>query len=210
MNKTDLTRTLIVFLGLAFAGILTSCERQKGSAEIAQMQCEYLEQPKGIDMEHPRFSWVINRNERGVSQSAYRLLVADNREDLENDAGNYWDSGKIQSGQSVNIEYKGKPLQSSKTYFWKVQVWYGSGDSSGWSNTNTFQTGIIHESGWEAEWTEAVDTSISSPLMRKNFILNGKVEEALAHVTGLGYYEFYLNGKKVGGHVLDPALTNYE
>ncbi|MBS3769335.1 MAG: family 78 glycoside hydrolase catalytic domain [Bacteroidales bacterium] len=210
MNKTDLTRTLIVLLGLAFAGILTSCDRQKGSAEIAQMQCEYLEQPKGIDMEHPRFSWVINHTERGVSQSAYRLLVADNREDLENDAGNFWDSGKIQSGQSVNIEYKGKPLQSSKTYFWKVQVWYGSGDSSGWSNINTFQTGIIHESGWEAEWTEAVDTSISSPLMRKNFILNGKVEEALAHVTGLGYYEFYLNGKKVGDHVLDPALTNYE
>ncbi|MCF8335978.1 MAG: alpha-L-rhamnosidase N-terminal domain-containing protein, partial [Bacteroidales bacterium] len=209
MKKTDLKRVFIVLLGLAVTGIFIRCERQKGTTEIAQLQCEYLEQPKGVDMEYPRFSWIISRNERGISQSAYRLLVSDNRQDLENDSGNVWDSGKIQSSQSVNIKYKGKPLQSSETYFWKVQVWYQSGGSSEWSKINTFQTGIIHESGWKAEWTEAADTTISSPLIRKSFTLEGKVKKALAHVTGLGYYEFYLNGQKVGNHVLDPALTNY-
>lgn len=209
MKNTDFKRIFIVFLSLAITGIFISCERQKGTSEIAQLRCEYLEQPKGVDMEHPRFSWVINRNERGVSQSAYRLLVADNQNALESDAGNFWDSGKIQSGQSVNIDYKGKPLQSSKTYFWKVQVWYQNGESSGWSEVNTFQTGIINKSDWEARWIGAKDTTISSPLIRKSFTLDGKVKEAIAHVTGLGNYEFYLNGNKVGDHVLDPAITSY-
>lgn len=49
-----------------------------------------------------------------------------------------------------------------------------------------------------------------SPLFRKEFTLNKKLLSARLYVCGLGYFEAYLNGKKVGDHVLDPAWTNYE
>jgi len=47
-------------------------------------------------------------------------------------------------------------------------------------------------------------------LLRKPFRVNGRVRSAFAYVSGLGYYELYLNGRKVGDHVLDPAPTQYE
>ncbi|MFP4619770.1 MAG: family 78 glycoside hydrolase catalytic domain [Bacteroidales bacterium] len=209
MKKTALKLNLLVFLGFVFAGMPISCEKTSGDREITNLKCEYMKQPIGIDMENPRFSWNINRNERGVSQTAYRILVADKRGNLNDDTGNIWDSGKIQSDKSVNIACNGKPLQSSEIYYWKVQVWYQSGDSSGWSEVNTFHTGIINQADWQAQWIEANDTSINAPLLRKNFNLEDRVEKAIAHVTGLGYHEFYLNGEKTGEQVLDPAITTY-
>ena len=49
-----------------------------------------------------------------------------------------------------------------------------------------------------------------SPLFRKEFSLSGKVRSATLYICGLGYYEAFLNGKRVGDHVLDPAWSNYE
>jgi len=49
-----------------------------------------------------------------------------------------------------------------------------------------------------------------SPLLRKKFTLSKKIKEATVAVCGLGLYELYLNGKKVGDHVLDPAQTSYD
>ena len=49
-----------------------------------------------------------------------------------------------------------------------------------------------------------------SPLFRKEFRLTKKVRSANLYICGLGYYEAFLNGKKVGDHVLDPAWTNFE
>lgn len=209
MKTIDLKWILLVIPVLALTAMFMSCEKEKGTDEITQLKCEYMKHPMGIDMENPRFSWTINRNERGITQSAYRILVADNREDINNNTGNFWDSGKIQSGKTVNIEYEGEPLQSSKSYFWKMQVWYQNGESSGWSNVSNFHTGIIHKDEWQAQWIGAADTAINAPLLRKTFNLNGRVEKAIAHVTGLGYYEFYVNGEKTGDHVLDPAITTY-
>jgi len=31
----------------------------------------------------------------------------------------------------------------------------------------------------------------------------------MAYIVGMGSYELYLNGSKVGDHVLSPALTEY-
>jgi alpha-L-rhamnosidase len=168
-----------------------------------------MDDPRGIDMDDPRFSWTLSGDERGTSQEAYHILVADNKQSLKDNNGNFWDSGKNESGKSVNIAYDGEPLQSSTQYYWKVQVWDQNGEKSGWSEISSFQTGIIKHSDWEAKWIAAADTSTSAPLLRKNFELEGKIKKAIAHVTGLGYHEFYLNGNKIGDHVLDPAITNY-
>ncbi len=184
-------------------------KKQSAKSEISHLRCEYMEYPKGVNMASPRFSWTLHRPERGAFQSAYRILVADKLAELNNDSGNFWDSGKIQSNRTVNIAYNGKPLQSSRLYFWKVQVWYQSGECSGWSDVNTFHTGIIYDKDWKAHWIEAEDAADNAPLLRKGFSLNDRVEKATVHVAGLGYHEFYLNGKKVGDHVLEPAITTF-
>jgi alpha-L-rhamnosidase len=49
-----------------------------------------------------------------------------------------------------------------------------------------------------------------SPLLRKAFTVEKPVRSALVSVCGLGLYELYLNGKKVGDRVLDPAQTTYD
>ncbi len=48
-----------------------------------------------------------------------------------------------------------------------------------------------------------------APVFRKEFIIEWKVKRAVLYISGLGYYEAYLNGEKVGDHQLDPGWTNY-
>ena len=48
-----------------------------------------------------------------------------------------------------------------------------------------------------------------SPLFRKEFAINKKIRSASLYICGLGYYEAYLNGAKIGNHVLDPALDQF-
>jgi alpha-L-rhamnosidase len=49
-----------------------------------------------------------------------------------------------------------------------------------------------------------------SPIFRKEFIIDGKTKLARAYISGLGYYELYINGQRVGDHILDPAFTAYD
>lgn len=49
-----------------------------------------------------------------------------------------------------------------------------------------------------------------SPLLRKAFVVEKPVKSAQVAVCGLGLYELYLNGQKVGDRVLDPAQTTYD
>ncbi|MFC7143066.1 family 78 glycoside hydrolase catalytic domain [Halosimplex aquaticum] len=50
----------------------------------------------------------------------------------------------------------------------------------------------------------------SSPLLRREFTLDGSVESARLHVAAVGYGEVYCNGERVGSGRLDPAWTDYE
>jgi alpha-L-rhamnosidase len=205
MIKKKVSVLLFFILSMLFLG----CNQQADLYNIERLCCEYVKEPKGIDMQNPRFSWVLSSHERGISQAAYSIIVADSREILQRGDGNLWNSGKVASPKTTNIVYEGKPLQSSKQYFWKVQVWDETGDKGRWSEISSFYTGIIDNSQWKAQWISAADTNISAPLLRKNFALEGEIKKAIVHVTGVGYYAFYLNGKKVEDHVLDPAITDY-
>ena len=104
-------------------------------ASVVNLRCEYRENPSGIDVEKPRLSWVIedrdSRSEvgeprsevRGQKQTAYQVLVASTPELLAKDNGDLWDSGKLESDQSIQVEYAGTPLASRQQCFWKVRVW---------------------------------------------------------------------------------------
>jgi len=160
-------------------------------------------------MHQPRFSWIIFSEQRGTSQSAYRILVSDSPGKSGKKHGNIWDSGKVLSDKSTNIVFQGVPLQSGKKYYWNVSVWNQDDVQSSGSETATFQTSLLNMSDWKARWITASDTSLSAPLFRKEFEVSKKIKYAYIYVTGVGNYELYINGKKIGGHVLDPGRTDY-
>jgi len=166
--------------------------------------CEYTENPIGIDVTRPRFSWKLNHSERGRIQYAYQILVASSREKLDEDIGDMWDSGKVKSRNSVNIEYNGKPLESRKTYYWKVRWWDDKNQVSPFSDVATFEMGLLSPDDWKAKWIGGND------LLRRSFTIESQVKRARAYISGLGWYELRINGKKVGDHQLDPGLTDYK
>jgi len=189
-----------------------------GSAPIAatNLRCEYLSAPLGIDTPQPRLSWVLQSRRRGQMQTAYQVMVAAGAENLRNDAADLWDSGKIESDQSIHVVYEGSPLTSRSKCFWKVRVWNTEDKVSAWSKPASWEMGLLSENDWQAEWISAPppdDGSMDvrpSPFFRKGVVCNERVTAARVYITGLGYYELYINGKRIGDHVLDPAFTRYD
>lgn len=184
----------------------------------AELRCEYHTNPLAIDSPQPRLSWILNSDpgERGQVQTAYQVLVASSPDALKIDRGDLWDSGRVASDQSIQVEYAGKPLLSRTRCHWKVRVWDKAGKASAWSEGATWTMGLLAQEDWNAKWIgtrakpDAVDLTPSATIqLRKEFAIEKEIKRAVAYVCGLGFYELRLNGRKVGDRVLDPGWTNY-
>lgn len=240
-------KNVVWYLVVAFASPLFAQLRP------THLKCEYLENPKGIDMHNPRFYWQLSSGEEGQFQKAYRLVVATSKALLHTDKGDMLDTGRKQSNQNTHIVYNGKALKPATSYFWKVKVWDKDGEEQAWSKIAAFTTGLFAEEDWKgAEWIawrpqaqwakewwrkkavekECFEWGLPSyfgmrmnmwerynffdqnkydpaPLYRKEFDASKKVVRAMAYISGLGYYELYINGQRIGDQVLDPGWTNY-
>jgi len=99
---------------------------------------------------------------------------------------------------------------------WKVQIWDEENNVSSWSTIANWEMGLLNEGEWQAKWIGAPESlasgewKLSSPLFRKVVNISGKIKKARAYISGLGYYELYINGEKIGDHVLSPNQTNYD
>lgn len=206
MNKSALS---LIILFLLISLLLASCSENENLSNVRDLKVEYLTNPLGLDEENPRFSWIIDDDSRGASQTAYRIIVSEDLENIDNEEGDVWDSEKVTNSNNINIEYEGESLESGQKYFWKVQIWNQDGELGQWSETQHFQMGLLNPEDWRAQWITTPDSTVSSPLLRNEFTIEKEIETATAFVTGVGYYEFYLNGEKVGDHVLDPGMTDF-
>jgi len=194
------------------AGLLVLCtpwalrptQGANGPLPPSNLRCEYLRNPLGIDARQPRFSWVLAHTGRGQKQSAYQVLVATRPELLGQDEGNQWDSGKVESEDSIQVPYNGKPLESGHAYSWKVRYWDKDGRPSPYSQAAQFEMGLLSSEEWKGQWIGGANQ------LRTEFRLPDAVTRARAYVCGLGYYELRINGSKVGSSVLDPAWTMYD
>jgi len=202
-------RRILIF-GLVLAGsyLLLACGggREVG---VSRLRVEYVEHPLGVDMPDPRFSWVVEGRERGASQSAYQVLVSRSEDNIRQETGEVWDSGKVQSDQSFQVVYGGSELRSSRKYYWKVRVWNQEGVPSEWSEVSEFVTGLLHPDDWQGQWIGAADSTVSAPLLRKEFDLSEQVKSAYLFVSGMGYFQLYLNGEEVTEPGINPAETEY-
>ncbi|WP_294083324.1 alpha-L-rhamnosidase [Proteiniphilum sp. UBA5384] len=116
-------------------------------SRLVSLEVEYEETPLGIDVKKPRFSWQMASTEKGISQKGYQIIVTNEKKNQ------VWNSGKILSDISLNIEYSGEALSSSTRYHWKLFVWDSSNRTI--SATSWFETGLMDPSllAWEgAEW----------------------------------------------------------
>jgi len=144
-------RTGSILLGIT-AVVLWGSITTHGQTEVTGLRCEYLNNPQGIDVAAPRLSWKMVSSERGQVQTAYRLIVASDAELLGRDIGDLWDTGKVLSDRSNQVEYRGKPLRSRMRCYWKVRVWDKDGEVCDWSEPAFWSMGLLERRQWRAEW----------------------------------------------------------
>ena len=211
--------------------VLTSCA-ERGKIKPAQLTCEYMNNPSVVDVPLPRLSWineVASDKVRGEYQRAYRICVASSKAKLLKGEADIWDSGKMSSQDSYLIPFAGSKLESGKDYWWRVMVWDSNDVPSAWSTPAFWGMGLLSPGEWKAQWIGApwqgeesrkinmpsgsppkpIPPHFPAPLLRKSFEVKDNIVSAKVFVTGLGFFEFYLNGEKVGDDCLVPNFTNY-
>jgi alpha-L-rhamnosidase len=190
-----------------------------GATVVDGLRCDYREDPLAIDTLQPHLGWLLHSDQRGDFQSAYQVHVASTLEKLDQETANLWDSGKVESHDSIQVPYGGQALKSRMTCHWKVRVWDKAGKTSAWSNPAKWEMGLLSAEDWQAAWINDGKPNPASeaafyqedpaPLFRKEFTLPSHAVRARLYISGLGYYEASLNGKRVGNQVLDPGWTRY-
>ncbi len=196
---------------LVIVTFFISCSEYTGAFFIRNMQCEYLENPIGIDETHPRFTWQIESSEPGIAQNAVQIFVGTDADEVAKGKGNVWKSGTSLSS-TIPVVYAGPELQPFTRYYWSVKVQDVSGKWSPVSEVAFFETGMINQTNWKGDWiTDTWDYNVKpAPLFRKEFKVQKKIKSARAYIAAAGLYELYLNGKKVGDHRLDPMYTRFD
>ena len=183
---------------------------QAANVQIANLKCEFQNQPLGVDADSPRFSWMFS-GETPFTQAYHQLEVATQPALLK--AGNADVLKTDVLNSTVSIATVNLPELKNKTqYFWRVIAWNTDKSVKLVSSVAEFTTGIQSVADWQAKWiTDTFDKEYKpSPLLRKNFETNKKPVKANLFVSAAGYYKLFINGKRVGNSVLNPGYTQFD
>ena len=203
--------------------------------QTKHLTCEMMQQPLNVATLSPRLGWLLTSDVPGDKQTAYQVIVSS--ENAKNE-GDIWNTGKIKSSQSQLVTYKGKQLQAGQRYYWTVKVWDQKGNVVQ-SETTFFETApVLNQAQWIGAITRekanlpigrrdlhapsfkkqenmdiyaSIDTlALKSIQLRKTFNVNKTVAKTLVHVSGLGHYQFSLNGEKISRDIFTPAWSDYD
>jgi alpha-L-rhamnosidase len=190
---------------------------------VSQLRCEYLVDPQGIDETAPRLSWQLDTDRRGARQTAYRILVSSTAEALARGEGDRWDSGRVESSQTVHVDYAGTLLRSRDECCWTVDVWDETGATLR-SAPAKWTMGLLEASDWKTRWIAAdpeiirrdpaaIAPTLTSPgtpaVFRRIFDVNGEVKRATIYASARGVFEFQANGRRIGEDLFAPEWTDY-
>ena len=158
-----------------------------------RLRTEYLMNPLGIDIRHPRLFWNC---EGCIRQTAYQIVC------------DQWDSGKVASS-SMHADYP-RELHDRERVEWKVRLWDENDDPGEWSEPACFEMGI-HD--WKARWITGdyrpnKKTRYPVDCFRKAFDVRS-IRKARLYISACGVYEARINGQRVGDFVLAPGSTDY-
>ena len=168
---------------------------------IRDLTIEYRKNPIGID-EKPRFSWKLESEKQDVVQTSYQIQVVSGGQLM-------WDSGRVESDQSVLVPYKGAALKEMTVYQVQVSVWDNYGELE--QVTGNFETGLMREENWNAKWiTHTLPAEETAcPVFVRSFSLDRSVKRARLYATACGVYEAFINGRKTGDLFMAPGWTSY-
>lgn len=158
------------------------------------------------------FSWKTKSRDQPFMQQGYRIIVTNSPKKPDQEKGIIWDSKLVKSEEQFKIKYTGPKLQSGTTYYFKVKVWNQHNLESDWSEAREFTSPLNYPEDWPSKWISyPTSESNSSPVFKKRFQLKNlqNIQQSDLFISGLGYYEAYLNGVKIGDHILDPGQSNY-
>jgi len=212
-----------VLLSVSLAACTAFSGLDVNAADIypADLRCEYLKNPIGMDLSSPRLYWKVETkktSKHGLAQSAYQIQVSTSKKLLTSGDADLWDSGKIDSNNTIQIPYAGKPLQYPMNCFWRVRVADQTGSWSAWSEPASWVMGPMGMDDWKAKWlgtgeifeanSDIFVPNMSNPWIRKTYELKNVPESALLHVASVGFHEVYVNGQKVGDELLVPSVSD--
>ncbi|CAF1125713.1 unnamed protein product [Adineta steineri] len=166
-----------------------------------------------INTARPRFSWKIAmlETERNVLQVAYQLQIKSRNDQ--------WDSKQVMSSHSIHVSYMGfDDLQSATFYQFRLRIWTTqSNQTSPWTNWIHFRTFMFNIHSYILSKNDSLmwigSNQINMNELRKEFQISNSspIQSAVVYISGLGYYELYVNGDKVDiSRKLDPGWTVYE
>lgn len=214
-------KIVVVRLAVLVFIVGCSCSHEKNST-VQNMTVELCSNPLGLDVPHPRLSWQLKANVNNVRQKAYQIMVATSPDGLNSGHNVVWNTGKVNSDHSILIPYEGKVLKARQKYYWKVKVWTNKG-ATDWSAPGQWTMALTDSSDWQASWigldsltnegeqlADAVHTRLAARYLRKEFNLIEDIKSAKLYISGLGFYECYLNGTKVGEDIFAPTATDYD
>jgi hypothetical protein len=217
-----------LFLLPLLAVLLQFCNNS--ALQVTELKCNNLKDPEGVG-KSPSFSWIPVSDKRGAMQSAYQVIVGTKPRFSEKKS--LWNSGRITASDCYG-NICGADLQSSGKYYWKARIWDKEGRPSPWSKPASFVTGLFEDKDWSgARWIgyEEIPDSLLLvpgihgsgnnldgqarkrtvvPYFRKSFVAEGSIKQAILHICGLGQYEAYINGEKIGDRFLSPGWTDYD
>ena len=224
------TTKLFFYFLISITLIGCSQQAEDSAISIEGLTCDYQMSPLGIDSPSPRFGWkIVSDSLTDIDQTAYQILVATSVALLEKNTPDVWDSELIASGQSIQIPFEGKSLQSTQRYYWKVRV-KTKDIISTYSAINYFETALFNETDWQADWIAAPSVwdfksfvmkrqvnqasnnqwDENAPMLRCDFTSKKEIDKARMYICGVGYYEAYLNGERISDDHLNPAFTKYD
>jgi alpha-L-rhamnosidase len=215
--KTGWFARLLPFVG----AFLLLAAATLGQVKPRKLECESLVTPLGVDTKQPVFSWQLRDTRFGARQTAYQIQVASAPELVADGKADVWDSGKVQSDNSIGIAYTGKELKPSTRYFWRVQAWDRNGKPYPPSDVSWWETGLMEQSAWKANWIGYEETESQAVReanaewitneggssekvegdthhdFRFSFELNKEVRRATLYTTGRDTAAAWVNGKQV-------------
>ena len=168
------------FIAILLIVISHQLVAQKLSFE--SLTCDAQTNPTAIESAEPSFSWAVKASGFNKSQSAYQILVASSMDKLNEKEADLWNSNKVPGSKSVYVKYRGKDLQPTQKYYWKVKIWDEKGQASNWSSLASFRMGLMDTSNWgDSKWISLnKDTRTSPHRFRKYKVGRMKEPEMVA------------------------------
>lgn len=214
MKKTQLLCLLLLLVTLS----APAARKKTNPIRVTDLRTEHMTNPMSIATPTPRVGWRIEADVNDVVQKSVHIIVASTSEKAEALEGDLWDA-KLTTQKSQWLPYGGRELRSNTRCYWRVKVTTNQGESD-WSPVAMWNIGLLNEADWSGRWiglerampwdVEEEHSHLSARYVRQQFSLDKPVSRATLYISGLGMYEAFINGQRVGdGQVLAPAPTDY-